>query len=332
MMHRQTRALVALGLVAVAVMLPGLALTLIGHPVFAALAGLGALASVLATFAGGLRVGMCVSACLAVASGLALVWADNPWWAALLMVVVAGAAGLTARAGYSAGVMPAAIVVAFVLAQPPVGTAATGGEALEGVVTILVAGVFATIIATLVDPRDTPMPRSSYGWGQTITYAALLGVLAGLASWFVAARELHQAGAWLVMTILLVVQPSLHDGFRKASERAVGTIVGVVIALVIGLVALPATLIYIIAIACVALAVVESARGSSYWEVVAFFTPAIILLVGVHGSITSTAQDRLFATLIGAGAALVVMGAEALVMLAARANRVTTSVTVEAGG
>jgi uncharacterized membrane protein YccC len=106
----------------------------------------------------------------------------------------------------------------------------------------------------------------------------------------------------------------MRSGFRKSIERSVGTIVGVVIALVIGLIAFPATVVYLIAMAFLVFAVVLQREKAPYWEIVAFLTPCIILVVGAHGSISGTAQDRLFATLLGAGAALVVMGLESLVL------------------
>jgi hypothetical protein len=331
MTNTGSRAFLALGAATAVVMLPGLILTAIDHPVFATVAGLGALASLMASLTGGLRLGVIVSVSLALASGLALTWADSPWLAAFLMVVVSVAAGLTARTGISVGVMPAAIVVAFVLAQPPVGTHATASEALEGAMAILIAGVFAAVVGGALLRGRLNLTLSQHSWPETLNYAAVLGVLVGLAAWFVAGRELHQAGAWLLLTILVVVQPSMRDGFRKACERAVGTVVGVVLALVIGLVGLPVTLVYVVAIAFLVLTVIELSRHSAYWEVLAFLTPAIILLVGVRGSIASTAEDRLFATLIGAGAALVVMGVEALVVTAARRGALTSGTRVAAG-
>ena len=316
MRDQRVSAAVNLGAVALIVMLPGLALSFFDHPVFGTAAGLGALSALLATLVGGWRLGILVSIGLSLATGAALACADNVAGAALLMFLVAAATGLTARRGYSIGIVPAAITVAFVLAQPPVGSHATGGEVFDGAATMVSAGVIAVLIGSWLTRKGPIVLPVPFSWNLTINYALVLGVLAGAAAGYVVSQQTQQSGAWLIMTILVVVQPSMLDGFQKSLERSVGTLVGVVIALVIGLISLPTTVVYLIAIAFVMCAVILQAQKKAYWEVLAFLTPAIVLIVGTRGSITSTAQDRLFATLVGAGAALIVIGIESLVVAA----------------
>jgi len=314
MSDKKTKAVLGLVVVILVVMTPGLVLALVNHPAYSSVAGFGALSCLIASLVGGWRLGMMVSAPLALASGLALALADNPWSAAVLMLLVAGGAALTAHRGYAQGLTLAVITVAFVLAQPPTGAHATVGEAAQGAVIMLLSGLFAAGVGALVTRKGPVVEPEPYGWGRTLNYAIVLGLLVAVATWFVVALQLEHSGAWLLMTILVVVQPSMRDGFRKALERAVGTIVGVVIALVIGLIALPTPLVYVLAVGFLVLAVITRTQKKPYWEFAAFLTPAVVLLQGVKDSITSTAQERLFATLIGAGAALAVMGCEALIL------------------
>ena len=322
--------LVGLGIVAAVVMLPGLVLSYIDHPDFASAAGLGALSCLLATLVGGWRLGALVCVGLTFATGAALLCADNVLGAGMLMFIVSVAAGLTARRGYSVGVIPAAITVAFILAQPPSGSHATGSQIVDCALTVLLSGVIAVVVGSLFarrGPVETPVASS---WSQTINYALILGFLVGISAALVVSRESQHSGAWLMMTILVVVQPSMRSGFRKSLERSVGTIVGVVIALVIGLIAFPATVVYLVAMAFLVFAVVLQRHRAPYWEIVAFLTPCIILIVGARGSVSGTAQDRLFATLLGAGAALVVMGLESLVLASFFKSRASQAAPVGA--
>ncbi len=314
MTDRRIDVFVGLGIVAVVVMLPGLVLCYIEQPDFASAAGLGALSCLLATLVGGWRLGALVCGGLTLATGAALLCADNVLGAGILMFVVSAAAGLTARRGYSVGVIPAAITVAFIFAQPPQGSHATGSQVLDGAMTVLLSGVIAVVVGSLFARRGPIVTPVESSWSQTVNYALVLGCLVGISAAFVVSRQSQYSGAWLMMTILIVVQPSMRSGFRKSLERSVGTIVGVVIALVIGLIAFPATLVYLVAVAFLVFAVVLQRQNAPYWEIVAFLTPCIILIVGAQGSISGTAQDRLFATLLGAGAALVVIGFEGLVL------------------
>lgn len=314
MADKKVKALLGLVVVVVVVMVPGLVLSLLGHPTYASVAGFGALSCLVATFAGGWRVGLITAPLLAVASGLALATADNPILAAILMLIVAGGAALTAKPGYSQGLILSVITVVFVLSQPPVGAHATAAEALQGGTVMLLAGLFAAAVGAVITRKGSPMKPEPYGWGRTINYAVVLGLLIAISAGFVVGLQLQHSGAWLMMTILLVVQPSMRDGFRTAVERAVGTVVGVVIALVIGLITLPTSVVYLVAVAFLVLAVIMKSQDKPYWQFAAFLTPAVVLLQGSKGSITSTAQERLFATLIGAGAALVVMGLEGLIL------------------
>jgi hypothetical protein len=320
MADKKTKAVLGLIVVIVVVMIPGLVLALLQHPAYSSVAGFGALSCLVASLVGGWRLGVMVSLPLALASGLALGLADNPWSASVLMLLVAGGAGLTAHRGYAQGVTLSVITVAFVLAQPPTGAHATSAEAAQGAVIMLVSGLFAAGVGALVTRKGPVLKPEPYGWGRTVNYAVVLGLLVGVATWFVVDLQLEHSGAWLLMTILVVVQPSLRDGFRTSLERAVGTIVGVVIALVIGLIALPTSLVYILSVGFLTIALITKTQSKPYWEFAALLTPAVVLLQGVKDSITSSAQERLFATLIGAGAALAVMGCE-VVILRSRAPR-----------
>ena len=112
-----------------------------------------------------------------------------------------------------------------------------------------------------------------------------------------------------------------HFTFTEFRAALVEGFSGFVIALVIGLIAFPTSLVYVLAVGFLVLAVITRTQKKPYWEFAAFLTPAVVLLQGVKDSITSTAQERLFATLIGGGAALAVMGCEALILRSRIDNR-----------
>jgi len=312
---------IRIGVVAVLVMLPGLLLSLFDFPIFGATAGLGALSALMATLVGGWRLGGFVSIGLALATGVALVVADNSIGASLLMFIVAAGAGLTARRGFSFGAIPAAITVAFVLAQPPMGTHAAVGEIFDGAVTMLSAGFLAVLVGLLVFRNGPVVSSERCSWPQTVTYSLVLGVLTGIAAAYVVSHQTQESGAWLLMAILAGVPPFLHAGFLATLERCVGTVVGVVMALVIGLISFPASVDYLIATVFVVFTAILQVQRKADWEVLAFLIPSIVLIVSTRGALSTSAQDRLFATLVGAGTVLVVIGLGALLLTPTRRSQ-----------
>ena len=307
MASSKAKGLLTLLAVAVVVMAPGFVLSLTGHTEYAAVAGFGALSCLLPTLYGGWKVGLGTAVGVAIAGGLALSWSDNAWLAALLMLVVGIAVGLTARPGWNAGMILAPITIALILATPPTGSDHSLAVSIRCAIILLASGVFAAIVGALVTmkgPVQEPKPNSP---GRSLNYGLTLGILLMIAAWFTVTLESGKPGMWAMMTIILVIQPVVKDSFSNALQRAGGTVIGVVIAILLALIPMPDAVFYIVAVIALALAFLVKSKDKADWQFIAMLTITMVILQGIATSIEQTAIARLWATLLGAAAAIIVM-------------------------
>jgi uncharacterized membrane protein YccC len=147
-----------------------------------------------------------------------------------------------------------------------------------------------------------PIPRQ-----RAIAFAMVLALMVGIATWFVVRFDLGEAGAWIILTIVVVLQPYLKDGMRRALERSGGTLLGFAVAVAFGLLTTSTAALAVLGAACMVTAVAVMLLGRPYWMFATFLTAAIILFVGSDGSVLHTAEVRLGATLIAVLATMAVI-------------------------
>jgi uncharacterized membrane protein YccC len=140
-----------------------------------------------------------------------------------------------------------------------------------------------------------------------LAYSLVLALLVGIATWFVVELDLGHTGGWIILTILVVFQPSLGDGFRKAAYRAAGTVLGFVIAVLVGAVVTNSGLLYLIGTAFLMVAFILMLQARPYWIYATVLTPAIVLLESAGTTVDEVAEQRLGATLIGVTVTVLVM-------------------------
>ena len=143
------------------------------------------------------------------------------------------------------------------------------------------------------------------GHGTYLTTPSGRQVLDLSASW--TASGLGHAGAWLLMTYFVVIQPYLQDGWRKALERAIGTVFGFVIAMGLGLVIEVEWLLLALGVGGLVLGIWVRIKNAPYWAYTAALTVGIVLAEGASNSVVSTGEQRLWATVVGTGASLAAM-------------------------
>lgn len=300
---------VVLSLVAVVLIitLPGLILTLAGRDDLAGMTAMAAVAGVLPALVVGPRMAVATAVGLGVAATAAVAVTDRPWLAALLMAAAAGAAGLSSRVNAQRVLATAPITLAFLLAEPP--RDAAGGPVGPFVVGVAMLGsaLWAALVVSVIMRTHHRPETQTLSWYRAGSYAAVLAVAVGGASWVLVDQQLGHGGAWFVMTLLIVLQPYLKDSWQKTFQRASGTLIGFVIALALyAILDVPAVL-YVIASILMLLALIALVvKHRPYWQFVALLTPAVVLLEGGSGSIVDTALERLGFTLLGVGVAVVI--------------------------
>ena len=298
-----------LGLIAVTVVitLPGLVLVLAGRGDVASVTALAAVAGLLPALMAGPRVAVATALAVGAGSAAAVAWTAQPWLAALLMGAVSAGVGLSARLGVQRSVTMAPISLAFLIAEPPMTSAGAPASPLLVGGVALGAALWAVLAGSVLMRGRARAVLQPLSWIRAGSYAVVLALAVGVASWFLIDLDLGHGGAWFVMTLVIVLQPYLQDAWRKTLERAVGTVIGFGIA--IGLYTIldfPAVL-YVLAAAFMVLALVAlQVQHRPYWQYVALLTPAIVLLEGQSSSVVDTALARLGFTLLGAAVAVAI--------------------------
>jgi hypothetical protein len=289
-------------------MLPGLMLSVLDWESVAGVAAMGAMTCFIAAILGGWRLALGLALPLAIASGLAVALSGNPWLAALLMAVAAGAKGVAAGRGLQGAYIMAPISVGFILAQPPRPDVAMPPALFVGLV-VLAAGLYATLVVIVLLRLLPPLPPPALkpiAPALARIYGIVLGLMVGIAAWFVVRFDLGHGGAWLMLTIIVVLQPFVQDGIERVLGRAAGTTLGFAIAFAIAKVTDAPAVIYTFGMAAMVVAVIFLMSKRPYWQYAALLTTAIVLLEGAATSVVDTDLTRLAATLVGSAAVLLV--------------------------
>lgn len=286
--------------------LPALVLGPLGAPTAASLIGLGGLGVALLTVVAGWRIALYSSAALGLLSGLAVAAAGNTWAGVVVMVLVAVGQGLSARIGLQQMITTLSITVAFVTAEDP-----TQSPVASGLTFAIAMGGYAalvTLIAHVVgrsDSHSTQGKAHDPSWPRTWGYTVSLALATVATSVVALLWQWGHTGGWLIMTPFIVMLPYVQGSVRKALSRGAGTIGGFAIAMVAYEVLGSGWLITSVGIAFGVLAATAVFRKWPYAIYALWLTPAIVILESIGRNVEVTAQERLGATVLGVGIALV---------------------------
>lgn len=148
----------------------------------------------------------------------------------------------------------------------------------------------------------------SHTWKRSLAYGVVLAGTTGITT--AIALQYHWAlmGGWLMLAPLMVMRPHARDSWSRALHRALGTLLGVGVVHLLALIAPGAIDSPALAIAFSTAAVVAMVRGWHHALFVVFLTGAVVLFNSSGHGVLAMAQERLEATLLGIGIALVMMG------------------------
>lgn len=259
----------------------------------------------------GWRTGLAISLPFALFAGLADWVAPNPWLAATVLAVAAFLRGYAAKAGMHDALIMTVIALGFIVASPVPNDMPIASPLYVTLVS-LAAALWATLVIFLLRHRLHVRDHTGLDLNRVLAFSLILAILVGVATWFVVDFELGHTGGWIILTIVVIFQPSLGDGFRKAVHRAAGTVLGFVIAILCGAVLPGGALLYLVGTVFLMASFVLMLQGRPYWLYATVLTPAIVLLESAGSTVDKVAEERLGATLIGVVGTIVVM----LVLLA----------------
>jgi hypothetical protein len=300
-------------------LLPGL---LIGTYFFKDTEGLflfGAVPVAAAVFSGNRRLTLRFSLATALIGWLALVFAPHVLLSTALIAGASGLVGLTARRGNQRPAILMVVTLGFVVVSPPVFNWQDGGAVVEspwyaliGALILLLGGLWATAIGYVVRNKipigPAPVERDL---SVVIPYALALVVSTGMATFIVLEYWPGGLGAWIILTVLVVVQPEPDTMKTKVMYRVGGTLVGgamsIFLLLVLEVFDLQSGYMQLFfAFICISMAMAYFQSGP-YWKFVVFLTPGVVLLDSNHASNqVQVAETRVLFTLIGAVLAVLI--------------------------
>lgn len=286
---------------------PGIVLSILGMPAAGSAASLGAIGGGIAIISTTRRYAAWASVAMGVSVFLAVSTASISFVTVAVFVLIGAFTGAMNFKGISAAFVFVPICAGFALTQPSVLTqSALLNGLFLGLVT-LGASLVPVLLMGLVSTSRPAKPVAAFPRNVVIGYAVNLSFLLGLTSFLTTHFALNHLGAWLILTIAVIVQPSLQATWTKGIQRAGGTLLGFFIAVgVAGSIPLPG-LFFAIGNLFIVIALIGTGRNRPYWQYAMFLTPGIVLLDGSNESILATADDRLLATIVGALICLVVL-------------------------
>jgi hypothetical protein len=290
-----------IGLLTIALMAPTVLLMIGGQADLATLFVYGG-----AIAMGGIFYGLRLAIALSVLAGAAGIAAAllSPYTvpAAIFFGLLTGGCALAALRGLHSPVLMVPLFIGFVLVAPPqvAGASSLVNVLLTGAV-IALGGLWMTGTARVLFGRPSGGPdRHPFGPRTTIAYAIVMAVVLGVAAWVVLTFAKYHQGAWLLLTLIIVMQPSPHDTMTKSLQRLAGTVAGGAVAMLLILAGLNPP--YAVILGGVFFFIAFTARfalNRPYWEFVAALTPGIILLDAQGGDGMKVADDRVAFTVIG---------------------------------
>ena len=286
---------------------PAIVMGALGWKSAVSVAMLGGLVTFLAcTMGRGAQTGLIIAVPFSVMTALAVWSAPYALAAAVVLAAAAFLRGYGAKAGLHNALMGTVIALGFTVADPPNFDASIPSAVLAGVV-MLVTTLWVTLVVFLARKWVHPPKLQAMDTAEALWFSSILAIMVGVATWCVVEFDLGHGGGWIILTIVVVYQPTLGAGFKKAGARALGTLVGFLISIVVGLVVTSGPLLYVVGTVFMVAAMVVMIQGRPYWWFAAFLTPAIVLYESAGSTVSKVALERLEATLVGVAGTLLVM-------------------------
>ncbi len=270
-------------------------------------AALGALNTALADISGTAvrRIGALALAALvnAAALGLGALVAEPAWLTVVVTLVVVPVlvlSGLRSAAGRAIGI-PATLTFIAGAGLPAAPAGERFVEGLAGGAWAL--ALFAIVIVLGLRPSPPPVPATPSG--VLANHAIRLGVAAAVAVALAAALSLAH-GYWLAISVAIVLRPGLEPTAERITQRLAGSLLGGVAgAVIIVQVGGSWTLIVL---ATLLVGGATALLLADYRIASALLTAGVLTMLDVgHGISVDAVNDRLLATVVGAGLALVAL-------------------------
>ncbi len=294
-------------LMVVAGFAPAIVMGALGWKSAVSVAMLGGLATFLAcTMGRGWHTGLVMAVPFSIMTALTVWSAPYALAAAIVLAIAAFLRGYGGKAGMQNAFLTTVIALGFIVAEPPKFSGSLPAPLIAGGIMLLTT-LWVTLIVFIAQRWVHPPKLAPLSTSRMLWFSSILALMVGIATWFVVDLSLGHGGGWIILTIVVVYQPNLGDGFKKAGSRALGTVIGFIIAVAVGAVVESGSILYLLGTICMIAAMVVMLTGKPYWVFAALLTPAIVLYESAGSTVTKVAIQRLDATLVGVAIVLVFM-------------------------
>lgn len=237
--------------------------------------------------------------------------------AAIWLGLVGAAYGLSGLRGWNRLTMQMAIWCAYIVVNPLQAQTETKlsrvgdvplslSAALVTLVAVICAGTLMALLAGRVAPHSPASPLKRLERPRAYALAAACGGLLAIGAAFVVDDGRVVAGEWLLLTIVVLLQPDAHATLRHTAERVLGTMLGVTAAAGLALAIGDAPALQALALALMVAAFAYLQMPGRYWVYVSLFTPGLVLISAPPGEADALAEARLGFTVAGAVAVAIV--------------------------
>lgn len=181
----------------------------------------------------------------------------------------------------------------------------TFSESLEAVVPIALGGLWAWLVVFAMSKYFPPPTRTIWSKNVAIFLAIVFGVLLGLTMLLVLLYVRIPVAGWLILTLVILFQPTVTLTYSKTIRRVVGTVAGVVLAALIAAVTANTAVHMVLGVVLMIFALAFLLDKTKYWLYVLLFTPAMVFFSSAGINTLQADFDRLVFTLMGAVIVLV---------------------------
>jgi hypothetical protein len=270
----------------------------------------------IAGWLGGLGVAIVTMLALAIAVGQAVNTrgATQSWFVLAIAVVAAIGSVTTGNTAADVIVVSLAALLAYpgnrvsagLLSMAPVLAVLEGlGVVKVGWVAAffaaLLAGIYVVLVVRLMRIRLTPRPVKP---ALAARHAVVLAVICGAATWVSIVQDLPH-GYWVIVTIAVVLRPSISESTVMVRDRVIGTVIGSLIAVIVGD-TLPEGAVWVVVAVFLWLDIGYTLVHRTVGAAIATTVLVIVMVApSTDGGTWTTAFDRLVWTLVGAALAVV---------------------------
>jgi MFS family permease len=259
---------------------------------------------------GGTGVATYTAFITAIATPVAIVVGGTPIAGAAFMALLCLTLGRMSHYGLHRATLLVPIFMAWMIISPPFWGADKVVDRTDGTflawmaITFFVGGIFPVLVfphflRKLKMPAPKPNPRS-----ESAPYTIVITVLCTSVTYWVLADTKQYAGAWLISTILVLVQVGDVGTVSKTIQRVVGTLLGMLVVSVLVLEVHSLVLLYVIGLVF-GIAALTAKFSPHYWVYMALITPTIICFTASSSTqVKNLGEQRAQDVLIGAALVL----------------------------